>query len=166
MRIKVLPAKPSDVPMILSLIRELAEYEKLLDQVCATEESLTRDLFGARRYAEVLVGQLDDNIVGYALFFHSYSTFLAKPGVYLEDLYVQPRFRGLGVGRALLSAVAKVAVERECGRLEFAVLDWNHPSIAFYKTVGAVPLDDWTSYRLTGPAIARLAEMQAPKASG
>jgi GNAT superfamily N-acetyltransferase len=156
--ITVSPATPDDVPSILSLIRELAEYEKLLDRVSATEASLRRDLFGARRYAEVLIGRLDGRIVGYALFFHSYSTFLARPGIYLEDVYVQPAVRGRGVGEALLREVARVARERECGRLEWSVLDWNKPSIDFYLSLGAVPLDEWTMYRLDELAIAKLAK--------
>lgn len=155
--IHVAPATPHDVPAILSMIRELAEYEKLLDRMKATEESLRRDLFGPRPYAEVLMGRLEGRIVGYALFFHSYSTFLARPGIYLEDVYVQPAARGRGVGKALLSAVARIARERNCGRLEWSVLDWNKPSIDFYLSLGAVPLDDWTMYRLDERAIANLA---------
>ena len=157
MTIEVAPATPADVPAILALIRELAEYEKLLDRVFATEQSLRRDLFGAKPFAEVLVGRIDGALVAYALFFHSYSTFLAMPGIYLEDLYVQPQFRGRGMGRALLRSIAQVAKERDCGRLEFAVLDWNTPSIEFYKALGAAPLDDWTTYRLGEDGIASLA---------
>lgn len=157
MNIEIIPATAQDVPAILSLIRELATYEKLLDRVNATAESLVRDLFGPRPYAEVLLGKIDGKTVGYALFFHSYSTFLSKPGIYLEDVYVQPEARGLGVGKRLFLRVAKIAADRQCGRLEFAVLDWNEPSIAFYNALGAVPLGDWTSYRLDERAIAKIA---------
>lgn len=157
MSIEISPARPDDVPAILALIRELAEYEKLLDRCVATEEALRRDLFGPRPYAEALVGRLDGRAVGYALFFHNYSTFLARPGVYLEDVYVRPASRGRGVGKALLREVARVARERDCGRLEWSVLDWNSPSIEFYKSLGAAPLDDWTMYRLDERGIAALA---------
>jgi GNAT superfamily N-acetyltransferase len=166
MTFEVTPAQPTDVPAILALIRELAEYEKLLDQVHATEESLRRDLFGSRAYAEVLVARIESTVIAYALFFHSYSTFLAKPGIYLEDLYVQPQFRGRGTGRALLRAIAQIAKERDCGRLEFAVLDWNEPSIGFYKGLGAVPLEDWTTYRLAEREIAELAGGSARAITG
>ena len=156
--ISVTPATPADVPAVLSFIRELAEYEKLLDRVVATEERLRETLFGPRPYAEVLIGRLDGRAVGYALFFHSYSTFLARPGVYLEDVYVQPAVRGRGVGKALLREVARVARARNCGRIEWSVLDWNKPSIEFYLSLGAQPMDEWTTYRMDGDAIAKLAE--------
>jgi len=156
--ISVAPATPADVPTILSFIRELAEYEKLLDRVVATEGRLRETLFGPRPYAEVLIGRLDGRAVGYALFFHSYSTFLARPGVYLEDVYVQPAVRGRGVGKALLREVARVARARNCGRIEWSVLDWNKPSIEFYLSLGAQPMDEWTTYRMDGDAIAKLAE--------
>jgi GNAT superfamily N-acetyltransferase len=156
--ISITPATPADVPTILAFIRELAEYEKLLDRVTATERLLHETLFGPRPYAEVLMARLDGNAVGYALFFHNYSTFLARPGVYLEDVYVQPAFRGHGVGKALLREVARVARDRNCGRLEWSVLDWNKPSIDFYLSLGAKPLDDWTMYRLDEAAIAALAK--------
>src|SRR5688572_18423586 len=146
--ITVSAATPEDVPAILSMIRELAEYEKLLDRVSATEDSLRRDLFGPRPYADVLIGRLDGRVVGYALFFHSYSTFLARPGIYLEDVYVQPPVRGRGVGKALLKEVARTARDRNCGRIEWSVLDWNKPSIDFYLSLGAVPMDEWTMYRM------------------
>lgn len=152
------PATANDVPAILSLIRELAEYEKLSDRMIATEQSLARDLFGERRYAEVLIGRLDGESVGYALFFHSYSTFLAKPGIYLEDLYVRPAARGRGVGKRLLREVARIARQRGCGRVEWSVLNWNTPAIEFYQSIGAVPLDGWTMYRLDEQAIASLAD--------
>ena len=155
--ISIAPATEADVPTILSLIRELAEYEKLLDRVSATEASLRRDLFGPRPYAEVLMGRLDGRAVGYALFFHSYSTFLARPGIYLEDVYVRQSSRGRGVGKALLRGVARVARDRGCGRIEWSVLDWNKPSIDFYLSLGAVPMDEWTMYRLDEKGIAALA---------
>ena len=156
--ITITPATPDDVPAILAMIRELAEYEKLLDRVSATEDLLRRDLFGPRPYAEVLMGRLDGQSVGYALFFHSYSTFLARPGIYLEDVYVRPAVRGRGVGKALLTAVARTARERNCGRLEWSVLDWNKPSIDFYLSLGAVPNGGWTMYRMDEQAIAALAQ--------
>ena len=156
--ITITPATPSDVPAILVLIRELAEYEKLLDQVVATEASLRRDLFGPRPIIEVLIGRLDREPVGYALFFHNYSTFLARPGMYLEDVFVKPAARGKGVGKALLRAVARAARDRGCGRLEWAVLKWNMPAIEFYESLGARPMDEWTTYRMDETAIASLAE--------
>jgi GNAT superfamily N-acetyltransferase len=150
------PATPDDVPAILGFIRALAEYEKLSHAVVATEGQLRAHLFGPRPAAEVLIGELDGRPVGFALFFANFSTFLAKPGIYLEDLFVLPEARGHGVGRALLSAVAKLAVERDAGRLEWAVLDWNEPAIGFYRTVGAVPMDEWTTMRVTGDALREL----------
>ena len=158
MSIAIAPATPDDIPIILSLIRELAEYEKLLDSMQATEESLRRDLFGRHPAAEVLMGRLNGTPVGYALYFQSYSTFLAQPGIYLEDVYVRRDARGAGVGKALLRAVARIAHDRKCGRLEFSVLDWNQPSIDFYLSLGATPLGDWTMYRFTAPGIAQLAQ--------
>jgi GNAT superfamily N-acetyltransferase len=148
-------AGPADAALLLRLIRALAEYEKLSDQVVATEQGLTQTLFGARPAAESLIAEVDGTPAGFALFFHNYSTFLARPGIYLEDLFVLPEFRRQGVGRALFSRVAGLAVERGCGRFEWSVLDWNAPAIAFYKSQGAVPLDDWTVFRLTGEALSR-----------
>jgi GNAT superfamily N-acetyltransferase len=156
--VTITPATAADVPTILALIRELAEYEKLLDRVSATEASLRRDLFGTRPFAEVLIGSLDGEAVGYALFFHSYSTFLARPGMYLEDVFVKPAARGKGVGKALLRAVAWTARDRGCGRFEWSVLDWNTPAIEFYRSLGAEPLNEWTTYRMDDAAIAKLAE--------
>ena len=150
-------ATEDDVPLILSLIRELADYERLSDEVVATEDDLAASLFGERPAAEVVIGELDGTPAGFALFFHNFSTFLGRPGIYLEDLYVRPAFRGSGVGRAMLVRLASLAKERGCGRLEWWVLDWNEPSIGFYKALGAVPMDDWTVYRVTGPALERLA---------
>lgn len=149
-------ATPADVPAILGLIRELAEYEKLLDMVVADESAIHRALFGERRYAEALVAIVGGEAVGFALFFHNFSTFLGKPGMYLEDLFVKPAFRGRGLGKALLTHVARIAVERNCGRMEWSVLNWNEPSIRFYESLGAKPLADWTQYRLTGEALQAL----------
>lgn len=150
------PATPADVPAILGFIRALADYEKLTHQVVATEALLMTHLFGDRPGAEVLIAELDGRPVGFALFFPNFSTFLARPGIYLEDLFVLPDARGRGVGKTLLTAVAKLAVQRDAGRLEWAVLDWNAPAIGFYRSVGAVPMDDWTTMRVTGDALARL----------
>jgi GNAT superfamily N-acetyltransferase len=150
-------ANESDVPLILQFIRDLAIYEKLEHKVVATEELLRATLFGNPRFAEVLIAEEDEHPVGFALFFHNYSTFLARPGVYLEDLFVTPEARGRGYGRALLARLAAIANERNCGRVEWAVLDWNEPSIAFYRSLGAVSLDDWRIFRLTGDALDALA---------
>jgi GNAT superfamily N-acetyltransferase len=152
------PANEADVPQILAFIRGLAEYEKLSHQCVATEESLRETLFGARRYAEVLIARLDKVPIGFALFFHNYSTFLAKPGIYLEDVYVLPEHRGAGVGKALLKAVAKIAKDRDCGRLEWSVLDWNEPAIEFYKRIGATVMQDWRICRMTSDQINQLVE--------
>ncbi len=150
-------AAAEDTPLILSFVRELAEYEKLSHEVVATEEALRDSLFGERPFAEVLLTFVEDEPAGFALFFHNFSTFLGKPGIYLEDLYVRPEHRGTGAGRALLSYLARLAVERGCGRLEWWVLDWNEPAVGFYKRIGALAMDDWTVYRLTGDALERLA---------
>ena len=150
-------ATERDVPLILRLIKELAEYERMADEVIATEDSVRATLFGPRPAAEVVVGYAGDEPAGFALFFHNYSTFLARPGLYLEDLFVVPKFRGRGYGKALLVHLARLAVERDCGRFEWSVLDWNTPAIDFYKSLGAVPLDEWTVFRVTGEALARLA---------
>lgn len=150
-------AGPEDVGLILRLIRELAAYEHMADQVVATEELLREWLFEKRK-AEVLFVLRDGREAGFALFFHSFSTFLGRGGIYLEDLFVLPEFRGKGCGKALLCRLAAIAKERGCGRLEWSCLDWNRPSIAFYKSMGAVPLDEWTEYRVTGDTLDRLAE--------
>jgi GNAT superfamily N-acetyltransferase len=147
----------SDVPLILRLIKALSVYEKLQDKVVATEEKVEKALFGQRPYAETLIAELDGEPVGFALFFHNFSTFLAQPGIYLEDLFVEPEHRGAGIGRALLARLAEIAIERDCGRLEWAVLDWNKDAIGFYERLGAQPQDDWTVYRLTGEPLRRLA---------
>ena len=151
-------ANESDVALILSFIRALAVYEKLEHKVVATEEMLRSTLFGNPRFAEVLIGEEDGMPIAFALFFHNYSTFLARPGIYLEDLFVKPEARGRGYGRALLARLAAITKERSCGRVEWAVLDWNTPSIAFYRSLGAVSLDDWKTFRLTGDALDALAD--------
>jgi GNAT superfamily N-acetyltransferase len=150
-------ATERDVPLILHLIKELAVYERMADDVVATEDRLRESLFGERPAAEVVVGYAGDEAAGFALFFHNYSTFLARPGLYLEDLFVVPKFRGRGYGKALLTHLARIAVERGCGRFEWSVLDWNEPAIGFYKKLGAKPLDTWTIFRVTGDALNKLA---------
>jgi GNAT superfamily N-acetyltransferase len=151
------PATPADVPTIARLIRELAAYERLTHEVVLSEEALELHLFGPRRFAEVLLVEDDGRAVGFALFFHNYSTFLGKPGLYLEDLFVEPAYRGRGYGKELFRALARLAVERGCGRMEWAVLDWNEPAIGFYQSLGAQAMDEWTVYRLTGEALTKLA---------
>jgi GNAT superfamily N-acetyltransferase len=150
-------ATESDLPLILQFIRDLAKYEKLEDRVVATEEKLRTTLFGNPRFAEVLIAEDENEPLGFALFFHNFSTFLGRPGVYLEDLFVKPEHRGRGVGKALLARLAAISNERGCGRVEWAVLDWNTPSIDFYRALGAVSLDDWKMFRLTGDALDKLA---------
>ncbi|HEV2291502.1 MAG TPA: GNAT family N-acetyltransferase [Gemmatimonadales bacterium] len=152
------PATPADVPLILTLIRGLAEYERLAHECVATEERLRSTLFGPHPQAEVVLAFLDDRPAAFALFFHNYSTFLSRRGLYLEDLFVFPEFRGQGIGTALLRHLARLAVERDCGRFEWAVLDWNGSAIAFYESLGAVAMGDWITYRLTGDALHRLAQ--------
>jgi len=151
------PATPADVPTIARLIRELADYERLADRVSLKEADLHEHLFGARPYAEVLLAEDEARVVGFALFFHNYSTFLGKPGIYLEDLFVQPEHRGNGHGKGLLVAIAKLALERGCGRIEWSVLNWNEPSIQFYLKLDAKRMDEWTVYRLSGEALSQLA---------
>jgi len=150
-------ATEEDVPLILQFIRDLAEYERLAHACVATEESVRETLFGEHPYAEVVIAEHAGEPAGFALFFHNYSTFLARPGIYLEDLYVRPELRGLGIGKALLARLASLAVERNCGRLEWAVLNWNESAIRFYRSLGALPQDQWTTYRVTGEALERLA---------
>jgi len=156
--LQIVPATERDVPVILRMIKGLAEYERLAGHVTATEERLRTTLFGPRPAAEVVIGYADNAPAGFALFFQNYSTFLAQPGIYLEDLFVVPEARGFGYGRQLLIYLARLAAERGCGRLEWSVLDWNEPAIGFYKKLGAVPMEDWTIFRLTGDALTRLAE--------
>jgi GNAT superfamily N-acetyltransferase len=157
MSIAITPATEADVPVIRAFIRGLAEYEKLANQFVATEDDLRRTLFGGRPYAEVLIARMDGEPAGYALYFHSYSTFLAQPGMYLEDLFVLPELRSRGVGKALLREVAKIARQRDCGRLEWSVLDWNESAIGFYRRVGADVMSDWRICRLSGEGIDKLA---------
>lgn len=156
--IRIEPATAADVPLILMFIRELAQYERLSHEVVATEEGLRSHLFGERSVAEVLIAYDSDRPVGFALYFPNYSTFLGKPGLYLEDLFVRPDARGRGVGRLLLERLAHIAVERGWGRLEWRVLDWNSPAIGFYRKIGAEPLEDWTVFRVTGSALRQLAQ--------
>jgi GNAT superfamily N-acetyltransferase len=161
MPLAIRPATPADVPLVLRLVEGLAEYERLRDQCVATEAALHASLFGARPDAEVVIAELDGEAAGFALFFHNYSTFLARRGLYLEDLFVWPHLRGRGVGKALLVHLARLAVERGCGRFEWAVLDWNAPAIGFYRALGAEPMDEWTVMRVSGDALARLARAPA-----
>jgi Acetyltransferases len=156
--VSVRAAAESDLPLILHLIQSLAEYERLRDQCIATEEKLRATLFGGQPAAEVLIASVQSEAVGFALFFQNYSTFLAQPGIFLEDLFVKPEARGKGVGHALLSSLARLAVERNCGRLEWNVLDWNELAISFYKGIGALPMDEWTTFRMTGEALQKLAK--------
>ncbi len=163
--VSVRRAVEADGPVILNMIRELAEYERLSHLVTADEQALGAHLFGPRPYAEALIAEFEGEPCGYALFFHTYSTFVGEPGVYLEDLFVPKTFRGRGAGMALLRAVAAVAVERGCARLEWAVLDWNEPAVRFYEAAGGNPLSDWTTFRLDGSALAALADLADPGAS-
>jgi GNAT superfamily N-acetyltransferase len=155
--LRIVAATEHDVPLILEMIKGLAEYERLSDHVTATEAQLRATLFGPRPAAEVVIGYAGDEPAGFALFFQNYSTFLAQPGIYLEDLFVVPEARGHGYGRQLLAYLARIAGERGCGRVEWSVLDWNAPAIGFYRKLGALPMEDWTVFRLTGPALTRLA---------
>jgi GNAT superfamily N-acetyltransferase len=156
-QIQITTATPADVPLLLTFIHELATYEKLAHEVVATEEDMHAALFGERPVIEAVIAYLDDRPVGYALFFPTFSTFLGKPGLYLEDLYVRPAARGFGVGRKVLEHLARITVDRGWGRFEWSVLDWNAPSIAFYKKMGAKPMEEWTIFRLTGDSLHRLA---------
>jgi GNAT superfamily N-acetyltransferase len=155
--IEIRPALEHEAPLVLSFIRELAEYERLAHAVTATEADLNASLFGPQRYAETIFACLDAVPVGFAIYFYNYSTFLGRPGLYLEDLFVRPAVRGRGIGRALLTHLAAVALEHGCGRLEWAVLDWNETAIRFYRGLGAVPADEWTTYRVSGAALTKLA---------
>ena len=152
------PATAADVPIILELIRALATYERAPNDVTATEDGLSKVLFGEKPAAEVLLAFENETAVGFAVFFHNFSTWLGRPGLYLEDLFVRPEDRGKGYGRALLIQLARVARDRGCGRMEWAVLDWNEPAIQFYRKLGAKPMDDWTVFRLTRDGIAKLAD--------
>lgn len=156
--VKVRSAVEGDLPLILRFIQGLAEYEKLRDECVATEEKLRATLFEEHPAAEVLIATVDEVPSGFALFFHNYSTFLAQRGIFLEDLFVIPEARGSGVGYALLASLARIAIERDCGRLEWNVLDWNDPAISFYERIGAVPMDQWTTFRMAGNALEKLAK--------
>ena len=155
--IDIRKAEAKDVPLILEFIQGLADYERLHDSCIATEEKLRETLFSTNPAAEVIIARSDGEPMGFALFFHNYSTFLAQRGIYLEDLFVKPDARGKGIGFALLSELARIAIDRDCGRLEWAVLDWNDLAIDFYKRIGAVPMDEWTTFRMTGDRLADLA---------
>ena len=157
MEFRIVPAFEQDLPLILRLIRDLAEYEKLGHAVVATEGILRESLF-VKRVAEVVIGYADDEPAGFAVFFQTFSTFLGVPGMYLEDIFVEPRFRRLGLGRRLLTHLAKIAVARGYGRMEWSVLDWNAPAIDFYKALGARPMDEWTVFRLTGDSLRKVAD--------
>lgn len=156
---EIKPASSKDVPLILSFIKELAEYEKLLHEVIATEEILQETLFGDKTHAEVLIGYLNHKPISFALYFHNFSTFLGRPGIYLEDLFVKPEARGKGIGQKMLAYLAHLAKSRKCGRLEWWVLDWNETAIGFYKRIGARPMDEWTVYRVNDTALDDLAAL-------
>jgi GNAT superfamily N-acetyltransferase len=154
--LRIEPATPADIPLLLAMINELAVYEKLADHVVASEPLLDRALFGKPAYAEAVIARVADEPAGFALYFHNFSTFLARPGLYLEDLYVRPAFRGRAIGKSLLVHLARLAVLRGCGRFEWAVLDWNQPARDFYESLGARPNSEWINYRITGEALRRL----------
>ena len=158
MTLSIRPARSADLPLIAQFIRDLAAYEKLAHDVRFDEAKLSENLFGPRRYAEVVIGEIDGTPQGFALFFHNFSTFEGRPGIYLEDLFVRPQARGSGLGKALLAHLAKLCVERDCARLEWWVLDWNEPSIGFYKSLGARMMDEWTVMRVDGDALTKLAD--------
>jgi GNAT superfamily N-acetyltransferase len=155
--VRILPAERKDIPLILSFIRKLAEYEKLLDEVVADEDTLRAALFGPRPAAEVVLAYIGNEPVGFAVFFQTFSTFMGRSGIYLEDLFIEPAYRSKGVGTALLIYLAQLTAQRGCARLSWAVLDWNQPAIQFYRKLGAVPLDEWTVFELSGTALERLA---------
>ena len=154
---EIRPAIAGDEVHILRLIQALADYEKLSHEVIATEAALRETLFGSKRVAECQLAQINGKVVGFALYFYNYSTFLAKPGIYLEDLFVEPEYRGQGIGKALIESVFIKANKEGCGRVEWSVLNWNEPPIQFYKSLGAKPMDEWTVYRLTGEELAKYA---------
>lgn len=156
--LQIRPATKADCGLIFDFIRELAEYEKLSDKVVATVDDLEKHLFGEAPRASVLIAEVADEAAGFALYFHNFSTFLGQPGIYLEDLFVRPAWRGKGIGKALLGKLAQTALELKCGRIEWAVLDWNTPAIDFYRSLGAVQMNEWLINRITGPDLARLAE--------
>ncbi|MFN8769846.1 MAG: GNAT family N-acetyltransferase [Neisseriaceae bacterium] len=153
-------ATEEDIPLILSFIKELAKYEKLLDQVTATEQKLRETLFNNKKYAEVIIASINNKVAGYALFFHTFSSFLSKPGLYLEDLYIKPEFRKQKIATSILIYLANLAVDRGCDRFEWACLDWNQPAIDFYTSMGAIAMDEWTVYRVNGNNLKSLANKQ------
>jgi GNAT superfamily N-acetyltransferase len=155
--VRILPAERKDIPLILSFIRKLAEYEKLLDEVVADEDTLRAALFGPRPAAEVVLAYIESEPVGFAVYFQTFSTFMARSGIYLEDLFIEPAYRSKGVGTALLIYLAQLTAQRGCARLSWAVLDWNQPAIQFYRKLGAIALDEWTVFELSGTALQRLA---------
>jgi GNAT superfamily N-acetyltransferase len=155
--VRIGAAAPGDVPLLLTLIKALAEYERLAHEVTATEANLAESLFGPHARVEAVLAYAGSDAVGFALWFHNYSTFVGRPGLYLEDLFVLPAWRGKGIGRKLLGYLARIAAARGCGRIEWSVLDWNEPAIRFYRSLGAQPMDDWTVYRMTGEALEKLA---------
>lgn len=157
MTLSIRPAAPADLPLIAQFIRDLADYEKLAHDVRFDEAKLGEKLFGPRPYAEVVIGEMDGTPQGFALFFHNFSTFEGRPGIYLEDLFVRPEARGSGLGKALLAHLARLCTERDCARLEWSVLDWNDPAIGFYKGLGAKLMDEWTVMRVDGDALTALA---------
>jgi GNAT superfamily N-acetyltransferase len=160
--LSIRPVRADEVDLVLEFIRELAEYERLAHEVTATRADIEAALFGARPYAEAIIGCIDGQPCGFALFFHNFSTFLGRPGLYLEDLYVRPASRGRGLGRRMLAWLARLALQRGCGRFEWAVLDWNEPALRVYRGLGARAADEWTLQRLTGEALARLAAQADP----
>jgi GNAT superfamily N-acetyltransferase len=164
-RLQIEPAQPSDAPLIVAMVRELAAYERLLDEVVVTPEDVHRDLFGPRPYAEAIVARVAGEPVGFALWFHNYSTFAGRPGLYLEDLFVRPAFRGHGHGEALLRHLAGIALQRGCARFEWSVLDWNEPALAFYRKLGAIGMDGWTVHRVSGDALVALAAPSADQST-
>lgn len=155
--LRIVPAEREDIPLILSFVRKLAKYERLLDTVVADEDTLRNSLFGARPAAEVILAYVASEPAGFAVYFQTFSTFIGRPGIYLEDLFVEPAYRSKGIGKAVLEYLANLAQQRGCARLSWAVLDWNQPAIQFYRKLGAIPLDDWTVYELSGTALEQLA---------
>lgn len=155
-KFEIKPATKQDIPLLLEFIKELAEYEKLSHEVVATEEILTESFFGAKTHVEAIIGYLNEKPVTFAIFFHNFSSFLGRPGIYLEDLFVKPEARGKGLGQKMLTHIATIAKSRNCGRFEWSVLDWNETAIGFYKRLGAKPMDEWTVFRVTGNALDEL----------
>jgi GNAT superfamily N-acetyltransferase len=155
--LRIVPAERKDIPLILTFVRKLAEYERLLDTVVADEDTLRNSLFGAHPAAEVILAYVENEPAGFAVYFQTFSTFIGRPGIYLEDLFIEPAYRNKGVGKAVLEYLAGLTQERGCARLSWAVLDWNQPAIEFYRKLGALPLEDWTVFELSGPALTRLA---------